>query len=287
MASTLAPAQQAVAAPAAAVPTAVERRRPRAGGAVRAARTLLLRSSAIVIFLAVWEIVPRVGLADRALFPPFSDDVDAWWHLARNGMLWSNTSASLKRSLAGFVIAVGIGVPLGLLIAWYRPVRHFLLPLLELWRNTAALALLPVFTLFLGIGETSKIAIVFYACLFPVLLNTISGVGEVDPLLVKSARSLGFSSLQLFRKVVLPAAVPSIFTGVRMAGASSILVLLAAEMGGAKAGLGYDIIRTQQNFEIPNMYAGIITIALLGVLINAALVRLERRASRWRDDFRR
>jgi NitT/TauT family transport system permease protein len=149
-------------------------------------------------------------------------------------------------------------------------------------RNTAALALLPVFTLLLGIGETSKISIVAYAAFFPVLLNTIAGVRTVDPLLIRAARSLGLSNFRLFQKVILPSAVPTIFTGIRMAGTSSILVLIAAEMVGAKAGLGYLIVNSQMSFLIPEMYAGILTVSLLGLLVNYLLVAAERHFSRWR-----
>jgi NitT/TauT family transport system permease protein len=182
----------------------------------------------------------------------------------------------------GFGVAILAAVPLGLLIAWYPRLESFLNPLLELFRNTAALALLPVFTLLLGIGETSKISIVAYASFFPILLNTISGVKTVDPLLVRAARSLGLSSFRLFYKVILPSAVPTIFTGVRMAGSASILVLIAAEMVGAKAGLGYLIINAQSSFQIPDMYAGILMTAIVGVSVNFGLVRLERHFSRWR-----
>ncbi|MDD6793770.1 MAG: ABC transporter permease subunit, partial [Thermobifida fusca] len=150
--------------------------------------------------------------------------------------------------------------------------------------NTAALALLPVFVLLFGIGETSKIALVVYACTFPILLNTITGVRTVDPLLVKAAVSLGFSPVSVFTKVVLPAAVPSVFTGIRMAGTSSILVLVAAEMVGARSGLGYLVQASQLNFQITHMYAGIIAIAAVGLLLNQLLVSLERRFSRWRLD---
>lgn len=237
---------------------------------------------AIVAFLALWEIAPRVGLVDEVFLPPFSTVVGAVLDLAQSGELWKHLSASLSRALIGFVVAVSIAVPLGIAIAWYRPVSDFLNPVLELFRNTAALALLPVFILILGIGEESKIALVIYACTFPILLNTISGVRTVDPLLIKSASSLGLSSLRLFQKVVLPAAVPTIFTGIRMAAASSILVLIAAEMVGAKAGLGYLITASQFNFQIPNMYAGIVAISILGLTINAVLVLIERRLSRWR-----
>lgn len=237
---------------------------------------------AILAFLALWEIAPRVGLVDKVFLPPFTEVAATFFELAGNGQLWEHVSTSLSRALTGFVLAVAIAVPLGVAIAWYRPVADFLEPVLELFRNTAALALLPVFILVLGIGETSKVALVIYACTFPILLNTISGVRTVDPLLVKSARSLGFSQVALVYKVVLPAAVPTIFTGLRMAAASSILVLIAAEMVGAKAGLGYLITAAQLNFQIPDMYAGIIAIALVGLIFNAILVFVERRLSGWR-----
>ncbi|MGW4337293.1 ABC transporter permease [Rhodococcus koreensis] len=255
----------------------------RAGAALRPLAWRILKPSiAIVAFLALWEIAPRLGLVDEVFLPPFSTVIEAFFDLLQSGELWQHVSASLSRALIGFFVAVVIAIPLGIAIAWYRPVSDFLNPILELFRNTAALALLPVFILILGIGEESKIALVIYACTFPILLNTISGVRTVDPLLIKSASSLGLSPVRLFQKVVLPAAVPTIFTGIRMAAASSILVLIAAEMVGAKAGLGYLITASQFNFQIPNMYAGIVAISVLGLTINAVLVLIERRLSRWR-----
>lgn len=239
-------------------------------------------AAAILAFLAIWEIAPRIELVDKVFLPPFSQVTETFVTLIGNGQLWEHVSASLSRALLGFVIAVAVAIPLGIAIAWYRPVAEFLNPILELFRNTAALALLPVFILILGIGETSKVALVVYASTFPILLNTISGVRTVDPLLIKSARSLGLSPVRLFQKVILPASVPTIFTGLRMAAASSILVLIAAEMVGAKAGLGYLITASQLNFQIPEMYAGIVTIALVGLAFNGVIVAVERRLSRWR-----
>jgi NitT/TauT family transport system permease protein len=256
-------------------------RRPSRRAAVLAAVTFR-RSIAIVLFVAVWEVAPRAQLVDPIFLPPVSDVVPALWDLARNGQLWSNTEASLVRSLSGFGLAIVLAVPLGLLIGWYRPVADLLGPLLEVFRNTAALALLPAFTLILGIGETSKIAIVTYACFFPILLSTISGVATVDPQLLRSARVLGLSPVATFRKVVFPAAVPTIFTGIRISGAAAILVLIAAELIGATAGLGFLINYSQFNFLIPQMYAAILTTSALGLAVNYGLVGLERRFSRWR-----
>jgi NitT/TauT family transport system permease protein len=235
----------------------------------RLAGRAIWKSAAIGLFALLWEFGPRYLLdpSTRVFLPPLHEDLQAWWHLARTGALTEHLRASLGRSAIGFGIAIATAVPLGLLLAWYRPLADFLNPLLELFRNTAALALLPVFTLLLGIGETSKIAIVTYAAFFPVLLNTMAGAKTVDPLLIRAARTLGLSSPHLFAKVILPAAVPTIFTGIRMAG--------------AKAGLGYLIVNDQNSFLYPEMYAGILTIAGLGLVINFALVRLERHFSRW------
>lgn len=264
-------------------PVSAPARRP---GLLRRLVGLLLsgatKSVAIVALLLLWELAPHFDLVDPTFLPPFSEVLDAWYGLLQSGQLADNTLASLTRSLSGFGLAVVIGVPLGLLIGWYRPVANLLSPLLELFRNTAALALLPVFVLILGIGETSKISIVLYACLWPILLNTISAVRGVDQTLIRLARSLDLSAPRLFEKVILPASVPMIFTGVRLAGAVSILVLVAAEMVGAKAGLGYLINASQYNFAIPQMYAGIVTISVIGLVFNQLLVELERRFTAWR-----
>ncbi|MGP4003743.1 ABC transporter permease [Streptomyces sp. 8N706] len=254
-----------------------------AGGRVRSVLlALVTRTVAVAALLALWETAPRLGLVDRTFLPPLSEVVQAWWELLADGQLATHLEASLVRSLSGFGLAVAVAVPLGLLIGWYRPVADLLNPLLEVFRNTAALALLPVFVLILGIGETSKISIVFYACTWPILLNTISAVRNVDPTLLKLAKSMDLPAPRLFQKVILPATVPTVFTGIRMAGSFSILILVAAEMVGAKAGLGFLINSSQFNFAIPDMYAGIITISAIGVGFNLLLVSLERRFTAWR-----
>jgi NitT/TauT family transport system permease protein len=266
----------------AAVAAAPYARPTRGGGLVRGLTAAATRVVGIAALAVIWEVFPRLGVVDATFLPPLSEVLAAWWQLVRSGELIDHAQASLGRSLAGFGLAVLAAIPLGLLIGWYRPVATLLNPLLEVFRNTAALALLPVFVLILGLGETSKVAIIFYACSWPILLNTVSGVRTVDPLLIKSARSLGLGPLRLFQKVVLPAAVPTIFTGIRLAGAYSILILIAAEMVGAKAGLGYLINYAQYNFAVPDMYAGIITISAIGLLVNQLLIMTERRFSTWR-----
>jgi NitT/TauT family transport system permease protein len=254
---------------------------PHFSGLGRGLRRAFNRWAVVVGFLLLWEIVPRAHWVEPAFLPPFSEVMRTAWRLVINGQLLQHVLASLSRSLVGFSLAILYAIPLGLLIGWNRRLAVVVNPFLEMLRNTAALALLPVFILLLGIGEASKIAIVLYSCSFPILLNTVSGVRGADPLLIKCARTMGLSQFQLFYKVILPSAVPTIFVGIRLAGAYSLVVLVAAEMIGAKAGLGYLIIYSQYNFQIPEMYVGIITIMLLGVSFNQLLWAVERRLTRW------
>lgn len=244
--------------------------------------TIFKRSIAIILFLLLWETLPRTGVVSPAFLPPLSIVLETAWQLYQSGQLGTHFFASIQRSIIGFALALAIAIPLGLVIGWYKLVAETLNPLLELFRNTTALALMPLFILFLGIGEASKISLLVYACTWPILLNTITGVQTVDPLLIKSARTMGLKPYQLFRKVILPASVPTIFVGIRLAGAISILALVAVEMFGAKAGLGYLIMYSQFSFEIPQMFVGILVITLVGLSFNYILIGLEKYFTAWK-----
>lgn len=223
------------------------------------------RTVAIAAFLLLWEVAPRVGLVDRTFLVPFSEAVKALIALAEDGQLWDNTRASLVRSLAGFLIAIGVGVPLGLLIGWYRPVSEILGPLLELFRNTAALALLPVFILLLGIGETSKIAIIFYMTVFLVLLNTMTGVAAIPRNQLRGAENYGVSAWQLFAWIVFPATLSYSVAGARIAMGNSFAAVVGAELIAANAGLGYRIVDSGQWMAMDQMFATMLVLGLLGI----------------------
>ncbi|WP_395316039.1 ABC transporter permease [Variovorax sp. UC74_104] len=240
------------------------------------------RGIGIVLFLALWEALPRLGIVSDAYLSPPSAVLASIVQLLENGQLWKHVAASLQRSLWGLVLASIAGVVLGLLVGGFRRLAAIVDPVLQLFRQTSAFALFPVFILFLGIGELSKVAIIFWASFWPVLLSTVGGVKQVDRLLVNSALSMGASRRFVFFKVVLPASLPSIFTGVRLAGAYSITALVAAEMIGAHSGLGFLTLNSQETFQIPTMYAGILLLATLGLLLNYLLALLERRLLRWR-----
>lgn len=252
--------------------------RPNLGRLKRAAK----RSVVPLTFLSLWEVLPRTVIQPGYL-PPFSTVVRATVELFVSGEIWEHLSISLSRSLSGFALAVLVGVPLGLLIGWFHEVEEYLDPFVQTLRQTPVLALLPVFILFFGIGETSKVAIIFWGTVWPILLSTISGVKDVDPVIITSARSMGARGPDLFRRVILPATVPSIMTGIRLGATFAILMLVVAEYVGAKAGIGALVINSQYAFQIPKMYAAILLLAVLGLSTNAVLVRLQRRATRWKE----
>jgi NitT/TauT family transport system permease protein len=240
---------------------------------------------ALLVFFLLWELLPASGIISKAFFSPPSEVFEALMRLIVSGELWTHTSISLQRAITGFGLAAIIMIPLGFLMGWHKGFEEIADGLVQALRQTSSLSLFPVFILFLGIGEVSKIAVIFWGAQWPILLNTISGVKSVDPLLIKSARSMGSSATSLFRKVVIPSSLPSIITGLRLSATHSIIVLVAAEMIGAKSGLGYSVINWEYNFMIPEMYAAIVTLALLGLITNYSLVWLEKTTTKWKEEI--
>ncbi|KMZ12076.1 Alkanesulfonates transport system permease protein [Candidatus Burkholderia humilis] len=256
--------------------------------AIRTARrgvrlsALFERSIALLVFVLLWELLPRWGIVSTAYFNPPSQVAIAIGRLFDSGNVWKHLAASAIRSLSGLLIAVIGGVVCSFALGWFRRVERIIDPLYQLLRQVSAFALFPVFMLFLGIGESSKIAIIVWAAFWPVLLNTISGVKQVERVFIDCARSMGASQGLIFAKVVLPAAMPEILTGIRLAGVYSITALVAAEMIGAHSGLSFYTLNSQETFQIPDMYAGIVLLAIFGLLINKSLSMLERHVLRWR-----
>ena len=240
------------------------------------------RSLGLILLLIIWEIAPRAGWVNIAYISPPSKVFQALVALLNGGDLWVHTANSLKRALAGLGAAVLIGTVCGIFIGWFRRVEYALDFTFQTFRQMSAFALFPIFILLFGIGEVSKIVIVFWACLWPVLLNTINGVRNVDHVLIDSAKSMGASHTFIFTKVVLPAAAPAIFTGIRLGGSYAIMAIVAAEMIGAHSGLGYLVLYSQETFKIPEMYAAIVSLAVMGLGLNYFLAFLESRAAGWK-----
>ena len=176
---------------------------------------------------------------------------------------------------------MALGILGGIFVGSFTLLEKVLAPILLFFRNLSILALFPVFLLFFGIGEESKIAIVAWASFWPIFISTTSAVKGVERILINAARTLGAERPYIFAHVVLPAAVPNIFPGIRLAASYAFTALVAAEYLGATEGLGIYIRASQERFEIPSMYAGILVLGLIGVAINLVLTGVEQRVTRW------
>lgn len=244
-------------------------------------RKFLSRYGLLVAFAIFWQIAPSLKWTNPAVLPPLDAIVTALWNGITVGTFSTDILISLQRAGIAFAAAAGLGIPLGLFMGQIRIIERSLDPILQLFRQTSALALYPVFILLLGLGESSKIFVIFWATLFPILLATIGGVKQVDPKLLEMARVYGANRLTIFRRVILPASLPQIFIGLRLSATTALLLLIAAEMIGANSGVGFQVMNAQYNFQIPLMFAAILLLALLGLSANFILERLQARLCRW------
>jgi ABC-type nitrate/sulfonate/bicarbonate transport system permease component len=236
----------------------------------------------IIGILVLWEIAARLQLVDPVSLPQVSTILSAWRDTITDGEMPRQLLPSLARILAGFALAVAVAIPLGLLMGTVRLAYRLLEPITEFLRPIPSSAYIPIAILFLGIGDEMKVFVIFLACIFPVLLNTYGGVRAVDPVLIDTGRTFGLSRLDTLRQIVLPAAMPSILTGMRISLGIALIVSVVAEMISGNSGIGYFILDMQRVFRIPEMFAGIFTLGILGYLMNFLFVRLEQHTLRWR-----
>jgi ABC-type nitrate/sulfonate/bicarbonate transport system permease component len=200
--------------------------------------------------------------------------------------LFGNLYDSLRRIVAGFAVAVVLGVAVGILMARIQAVETALDPLVELIRPVSPLAIFPLAILWFGIGESSKIFLIALACAFPVILNTYAGVRGIDVNFIRASRSLGASQWEILRRVILPACMPHVFTGLRLAWGIALIVIIAAEMIGGSSGIGYMILDAQQTFRVDRVFAGIVAIGVLGFVTDQGFRYLRKVALPWYRELR-
>jgi NitT/TauT family transport system permease protein len=244
--------------------------------------SLFNRSLGLLVFLVLWEAAPRFGWVRETYLSPPSKVFPNLFTLAVEGKLHPHVLISLQRIFLGLLLATVIGVTLGLLVGYFQRLNERLDLLFQTFRQMSAFALFPVFILFFGLGELSKVIIILWASLWPVLLNTSAGVHDVDPVLIRSVKSMGANKRYIFFRVILPAAAPQIFTGIRLSGSYCVMAVVAAEMIGATRGLGYLVLYSEQIFQVETMYGAIIGLAILGLGLNFLLVAIEKRFTSWK-----
>jgi ABC-type nitrate/sulfonate/bicarbonate transport system permease component len=237
----------------------------------------------ILLLLALWQF-SALYIMDTPTWPPVTRIFVAWYENIVDGTLIKHLLATLWRQMLGFSLAVVLGISLGVAIGYYRFLYNLLEPLIEVFRPIPGPAYLPVLVLFVGIGNEMKVVLILVASLFPILLNTYGGVRSIDPVQFDTARTLGLTTFQTLREVVLPAASPQILTGMRISLAISLILAILSEMIVSNDGLGYFTLLAERTFKVPDMYAGIFTLALFGYVLNRLFLLAESRMIRWHHE---
>ncbi len=243
----------------------------------------VVRKAAIpLLFLAVWEGVTQAELIDPLFLPSVSSIIEALWRMMISGDLTWNLGASLQRVAVGYLMAAVSGVSIGLIYGWFRPVQEYVEWFFELFRPVPPITLIPLTILWMGIGDISKISLIAYACFWPIFMNTVLGVQNISPTLINAARVLELRGLTLFRKLVFPGALPSIFGGLKISLAISLIVIVSSEMIAANNGIGHLIIEAERTFQTARMFGGIIAISFTGLVLNWVIIGIERRVLNYR-----
>ena len=242
----------------------------------------MLGSLSMLAFLALWEIVVRAGLINPLFTSSPSRIVTTAIAMFADGSIYVHLRVSATEFALGFSMAVMIGVPLGILMGWYSRLNAVLEPFVSALYATPRIALLPLVMIWFGIGIASKVAIVFLGAVFPILVNTITGVRTIDADFIKVGRSFGATDRQMFLTVALPSSVPMLLTGLRLGLGHALVGIVVGEMYGATQGLGYLIATAGARFQTDRVMVGILLIAGLGVALTELLRHIERRFERWR-----
>ena len=236
----------------------------------------------ILCLLAIWELICQSGVVSSLFLPAPTSIISALLQMVADGEIGVSLAASLYRILAGFFIGSLVGLAVGLVTGTSALMDKIGTPIVNAIYPIPKIALLPLFILWLGIGELSKVTIIALGVFFPVAMNTYSGVKNVDTLLLKVAASFNASWWMTMKSVVLPNALPMIFAGLRLAAGTSLLLLVAAEMIAAQVGIGALILHYGDLMITDRLMAGVIVLSLLGLVFNLILQFLERKAIPWK-----
>jgi NitT/TauT family transport system permease protein len=244
---------------------------------------LWLSIASFIIILLLWEMVSQMEWIPPLFLPAPSGILSEGWTMLKTGLIFKHVFASLSRILWGFSIACILGVVVGILIGFFSIPEAIGNPLIAATFPIPKIAILPLLILWLGIGEPSKIAVIALGVFFPMTINVYTGVKNVDPLLIKAALSLGSNRARIIRKVILPGILPMIFAGMKLGIGIALLLVVAAEMVAADAGIGFMILTAADLMQTKKLMVGLILLSLLGILFNWLFQKLEHIFIPWKQ----
>ncbi len=251
--------------------------------ATSGALDVFVRYSPLLLILVVWELLGITGLVPHRMLPSVGEIVAAFFKMLAGGDLLHNLVRSLTRAAVGLVAAIVVGIVVGVLMANSRLARLLVNPIVQIFYPMPKSALIPVVMIWFGLGDESKILLIFLGCLLPVVVASYNGARGVNPVLLWSAASLGASRFDIMREVVLPAALPDIISGCRTALAFAFILMVSSEFIIATDGIGFMISQLGDAGYYPGMFAAIFFVSAVGFAADRAYAALSRRALRWRD----
>lgn len=257
----------------------------RPGPAATGRRWRLPSWTLLALLLLIWQVLcgwylPRIDKQFAVLLPPPSEVLMAGWELLRSGELLMHLAASLRRELVAFGFALA-AIPLGIAMGWWRSLHDMVDPVVEILRPIPPIAWIPLSILWFGVGDIQNEFIIFLGIFFPILINTIIGVKNIDPNLIRAARCLGASEWRMLRRVVMPAVLPQLMTGIRVGFGVGWMALVAAELVGATSGLGFLINDARSLLRTDVIILGMLVIGLAGFAIDLLIRRLSRHLLPW------
>ncbi|WP_432131793.1 ABC transporter permease [Streptomyces tendae] len=241
--------------------------------------SLALNAVSVALGIAIWWALASAGF--KLPTPP--EVVDRASTLISDGTLADDALASLTRVLIGFALGTAVAVPVGFLMGWYGILRGLIEPWIQFFRTIPPLAIIPLAVVAMGIDETPKIFVIFLAAFLACVISTFQGVVNVDRTLINAARVLGAGDATIFARVVVPASTPFVLVGMRVGLGSAWATLVAAELIAAQEGLGYRMQNAQLYYDLPTIFVGLISIGILGLLMDRVLLLAERRLTRWQE----
>jgi ABC-type nitrate/sulfonate/bicarbonate transport system permease component len=246
--------------------------------------TAVTRYYPVFLIFLIWEVLSLLNVFDPMFMPPLEEVAKTFYReVFVTHELLAHIEVSFMRAGAGLGLAAVVGIAAGILMGRVRVVESFLDPLISALFPTPKLALFPLMMIFLGIGDASKIALIFLGCFFPIVINTYTGVKNVDKFFVWNAQTKGASHRQLIWHVILPASLPFVFAGLRVATSTAFLLIVASELIAANDGLGYLIMFAERSFDPALMWCGILVIAAMGFTVDRLLLALGARLFVWQD----
>lgn len=235
----------------------------------------------LLMVITVWEVIARSGLIPFFFLPPLSVIASTFASQIAEGLLLQHALLTIFRAVAGFAIAVAVGVMLGIGMARFKVVHWFFDPIVALALPMPTLTLVPAFILWFGIGHEPKILLVALSCVWPMAVSTYNGARNVDPLLIWSARMMGTPGRRLLWKVVMPAATPYIFNGMQVALPISLIVAFVFEMVAGGGGLGFLEILAARFFRAPELFSALFAILIIGFAFDRVLLKIRSRVLIW------